>query len=524
MKRRSGILLHPTSLPGKGGIGTIGEYAYKFIDWLKSAGQTLWQILPLTPTGYGDSPYSSFSTFAGNPLLIDLDMLVKDGFLDKKQSIPPEYVQNTNRVDFGAVVYWKIPLLKTASKQFKEHAKPELLEEYTKFKTANKDWLYNYASFMSIKEFYDEKARNEKVCCSIWNEYWPTELALFNEEAVSQWNRTHKIEVESHCIIQFFFYRQWSALKEYAHKNGINIIGDIPIFVAMDSADAWSNQHLFQLDKNGKPKAVAGVPPDYFSATGQLWGNPLYDWDAMQKEHFSWWLRRIKKVNELVDFIRIDHFRGFDAYWRVPAGEETAVNGEWIKTPGKELFQTIQKKLGNIPIIAEDLGVITEDVTKLREEFGLPGMKVLQFAFSNDEVVQNGFINPFMPHMYSKNCVVYTGTHDNSTTMGYLSSLPEADLKVVCKYLGFDFKNSQKLIKNGTLCRSFIKQALSSVADFAVIPMQDILELGDEARMNMPSTAGGHNWQWRLTQGQLTAKKAVELKELSYTYGRNSAE
>ena len=524
MERKSGILLHPTSLPGKGGIGTIGENAYKFIDWLKSAGQTLWQILPLTPTGYGDSPYSSFSTFAGNPLIIDLDILVKDGFLDKKQIIPPEYVKNTNRVDFGAIVYWKNPLLKTAAKQFKERATPQLLEEYKTFKTTNKDWLYDYASFMSIKEFYDEKARSEKAASSIWNTFWPSELALCKQEAVSQWNKNHRTEVESFCTIQFFFYRQWSALKEYAHKNGIRIIGDIPIFVAMDSADAWSNQHLFQLDNNGKPEAVAGVPPDYFSATGQLWGNPLYDWDEMKKEHFSWWLRRIKKVNELVDYIRIDHFRGFDAYWRVPAGEKTAVNGEWIKTPGKELFQTIKKKLGNIPIIAEDLGVITEDVTKLREEFGLPGMKVLQFAFSSGEVAQNGFTNPFMPHMYSKNCVVYTGTHDNSTTTGYLSSLPEPDLKVVCKYLGVDFKNSEKLIKNGFMCRAFIKLALSSVADFAVIPMQDILELGDEARMNMPSTAGGHNWQWRLTQGQLTAKKAAELNELSYTYGRNSQE
>ena len=358
--RSSGILLHPTSLPETPGIGTIGKQAYKFVDWLASANQTLWQILPIGPTGYGDSPYASFSTFAGNPLMIDLDMLKEKGWISQEQITPPDYIKNSGYVDFGSVVWWKIPVLKTAASQFLDSCTKEDRDLYEAFKNDNASWLDNYAIFMSIKEYYDAKAQEEDRFGAMWSNYWPKELATHQPKAVSDWHASHVKETEVHKVIQFFFFSQWKKLKEYANSKGISIIGDIPIFVASDSADVWANQNLFQLDKDGKSTAVAGVPPDYFSATGQLWGNPLYNWDEMKKTGYKWWIDRIRAMTSVVDFVRIDHFRGFEAYWSVPAGEETAINGKWIPGPDHDLFNKIKEELGDIPIIAEDLGVITD--------------------------------------------------------------------------------------------------------------------------------------------------------------------
>lgn len=513
--RRSGILLHPTSLPGTPGIGTIGKPAFDFIDWLSDAGQSLWQVLPLGPTGYGDSPYASFSTFAGNPLLIDLDNLVARGWLDKKAARPPEYIKTTGNVDFGAVVWWKMPLLKTTALNFLNTASESDLALYKDFCCAKKSWLDDYAFFMSIKA-----ANND----SLWYASWPKPLARHDSEALKKWYKEHKAEVDTYKVIQFFFNEQWTAVKNYANDNGINIIGDIPIFVAPDSADVWSNQALFQLDKNGHPKAVAGVPPDYFCADGQLWGNPLYDWDAMKKDGYKWWLARIKRVFELTDVLRIDHFRGFEAYWSVPAIEKTAINGKWNKGPGYDLFKTIRTKLGDLPVIAEDLGVITDEVRALRDQCGFPGMKVLQFAFSPDEARENGMVNYFLPHMYdTSNCVVYTGTHDNDTLQGWLNNCSDQQLLLVAQYIEgqpLTLEKARALVKSGSLRKAMIRAVMASSADYAVIPMQDITGIDNEGRMNMPSTTGT-NWTWRMNKGDLKQKSAQELAFLSALYGRN---
>ena len=523
-ERKSGILLHPTSLPGTPGIGTIGKPAFDFIDWLVDAGQTLWQVLPLGPTGYGDSPYASFSTFAGNPLLIDLDDLVKRGWLSKKAARPPEYIKTTGNVDFGSVVWWKLPVLKAAAADFSKTASQTDLAAYKEFCRAKKAWLNDYALFMSIKTVYDHKAAQEKPAASIWHSWWPKKLALHDSESLAQWNRDHKEDVEAYKVIQFFFDVQWTALKKYANENGISIIGDIPIFVAPDSADVWSNQSLFQLDKNGRPLAVAGVPPDYFCADGQLWGNPLYDWAAMKKDGYKWWLARIKRVFELTDVLRIDHFRGFEAYWSVPAAEKTAINGKWCKGPGIDLFKTIKSKLGDLPVIAEDLGVITDEVRELRDQCGFPGMKVLQFAFSPEEAHQNGMVNYFLPHMFdTSNCVVYTGTHDNDTLQGWLGNCSDEQLLLVAQYImgqALSVEKARALVKSGALRKAMIRAVISSTADYAVVPMQDITGIDNAGRMNMPSTTGT-NWTWRMNKGDLKAKSAQELAFLCALYGRN---
>lgn len=521
MNRASGILLHPTSLPGTPGIGTIGLEARAFVDWLSEANQTLWQVLPLSPTGYGDSPYQSFSTYAGNPLIIDIDMLFRDGWLDEEQTIPPNDINVSSRVDFGKVVNWKIPLLKTAAQQFLNRAKPEDRVHYEAFKNDNASWLDNYAIFMSIKEVYDAKAKTENIWGAMWSNYWPKELASHDPKAVSKWHETHVIECEIQKVIQFFFFTQWNALKEYANNEGISIIGDVPIFVAADSADVWANQHLFQLSNDGKPLAVAGVPPDYFSETGQLWGNPLYNWDALKKEGYKWWLDRIKALLKMVDFVRIDHFRGFEAYWSVPASEKTAVNGKWIPGPNHDLFIAIKKELGDIPVIAEDLGLITDAVKKLRDDFELPGMKILQFAFDTNEAGKGGFTNTFLPHTYDKNCVVYTGSHDNATMQGWLDAATKDEIQLIGEYLGFEKNDIENFAKNGKLCESLVRLAFSSTANFAVIPLQDIFALNNEARMNLPSTIGGINWQWRMEKTHYNKEKAEWLKKISMLYGRN---
>ena len=523
-KRKSGILLHPTSLPGAGGIGTIGRAAYNFVDWLVSAEQSLWQVLPLGPTGYGDSPYASFSTFAGNPLLIDLDMLVERGWAEKKSVRPPEYIRKLGPVDFGVVTWWKNPVLKDAAAYFLKNAQTEDFLLYKRFCKDKALWLDKYAIFMSIKSEFDARAAQEKPESSIWFMYWPKELARCEDDAVLHWKKEHSDDVELYKVIQFFFDVQWTALKKYANDNGIELIGDIPIFVASDSADVWANQDVFQLDENGRPLCVAGVPPDYFSADGQLWGNPLYDWEKMKLDSYAWWIKRIKRVFELTDVLRVDHFRGFEAYWSIQFGEKTAVNGKWIKGPGLDLFKVIRRKLGDIPVIAEDLGVITDEVRKIRDDCGFPGMKVLQFAFSTEEIKENGFSNTFMPHMFdSNNCVVYTGTHDNDTMQGWLESISDDLLLLICAYIfgkRIGIEKARALVKSGTIRKEMIKLVLSSTAAYAIIPMQDIIGAGNEARMNMPSTTGS-NWTWRMKTSDLSEKASEELGYISNLYGRN---
>ena len=531
LPRLSGILLHPTSLPSSYGIGTMGKSAFAFVDFLEKAGIALWQVLPLGPTGYGDSPYQSFSTFALNPLLIDLDLLSDRGWARPTDILPPDFIKNKGDIDYGAVVWWKTPVLKNAADYFLSNANEADKADYAAFCKKNKFWLDDYASFMSIKTEHDLKAAAEsekkgKPVSGTWNVYWEKGLASHDKAAVSAWNKTHKAEIEHYKVIQFFAAMQWAALKAYANGKGISIIGDIPIFVAPDSADVWANQSLFQLNKRGVPKCVAGVPPDYFSATGQLWGNPLYNWTAMKADGYSWWISRIKKLLELTDYVRIDHFRGFEAYWAVPYGAPTAEKGVWKKGPGRALFDAIKKALGELPLIAEDLGIITDGVRALRDGLGLPGMKILQFAFDVNEYKKGSLVNAFLPHAYDKPCVVYTGTHDNDTTQGFLESADDEMLSLIASYCNGErltVEAAKKLCKKGELCRSLIKQAFASTAQFAVIPMQDLYQLGTKARMNMPSTSG-KNWAWRMTEDMISGEKADKaaawLSELTALYGR----
>ena len=510
LHRSSGILLHPTSLPGSPGIGTLGSAAYRFVDWLAEARQTLWQILPLGPTGYGDSPYASFSTFAGNPLLIDLDALVSEGLLSREECAPPEYVKATAPVDYGAVVHWKTPLLRAAAKNF---AAAGRTREYEDFSGKEAYWLEDYALFRDIKRYYDDKAATEGLHGKLWNNFWPRELASRDQRALREWRKVRAEGIEEERIIQFFFFRQWRALKKYANGKGISIIGDIPIFVAADSSDVWANQRLFQLNPDGTPERVAGVPPDYFSETGQLWGNPLYDWKAMKRDGYAWWKRRIAAALSLVDFVRVDHFRGFESYWSVPASDTTAMNGEWIEGPDHGFFAAIRKTLGDVPIIAEDLGVITDKVRALRDDFDLPGMRVLQFAFDANEAGKNGFVNSFLPHMYEPRTVVYTGTHDNDTMQGWIDGAAAPEIEMIRQYLGGTTPEAE-------LVPELLRLAMMSVAAFAVFPLQDVYSIGSEGRMNAPSTLGA-NWAWRMSENHFDSGKAAWLASLSRLYARN---
>lgn len=540
--RKAGILLHPTSLPGSAGIGTLGKSAFKFVDFLEKAGMKVWQVLPLGPTGYGDSPYQSFSTFALNPLFIDFDDLVERGWANPKLVKKPSYIKSKGPVDFGAVVWWKQNALKEISKNFLElitnpdaagqDFDPETKMEFFKFCRENQYWLKDYAAFMSIKSFYDAKAAKEsqEKNCAVngsWNVYWDKKLSKHNEQAVEKWINEHSEDFLQTEVIQFFAAKQWQALHEYALSKGIQIVGDVPIFVAADSSDVWANQKMFQIDSEGKFTSVAGVPPDYFSATGQLWGNPLYDWKNMKKDGYSWWILRIKKMLTLVDYVRIDHFRGFESYWAVPFGSENAINGKWEKGPGIELFDAIKKELGELPLIAEDLGIITDQVRELRDQAALPGMKVLQFAFDRNEWKSGALKNAFLPHNFeTKNCVAYTGTHDNDTTQGLLESLDDELLVLIADYLTGEKTSPEKarnLVKGKKLTRAFVKAVFASIADIAVVPLQDIYAVGNEGRMNMPSTSG-KNWSWRAESGMIEgtkAEKAAEwLKNLSVLYAR----
>lgn len=494
-ERSAGILLHPTSLPGEFGIGTIGENAYHFVDFLVECGQKLWQVFPLGPTGYGDSPYQSFSTFAGNPLLIDLKLLKEEGLLsDKDLNEIPKFKKD--HIDFGKLIEVKYELLSKAFQNYKTNGK-NFTNDCGTFCIENQNWLNDYALFMAVKEYHGGK---------LWTE-WESDIAFRKPGAVEKWTQKLEYRIEYQKFLQFSFYKQWKNIKEYANNKGIKIIGDIPIFIAYDSSDLWANKKYFSVDDNGKLQTVAGVPPDYFSETGQLWGNPLYKWIEMEKDNFVWWLERIKKTLEFVDIIRIDHFRGLDAYWEIPGDAPTAQTGKWIKAPGKKLFEVIKKELGELPIIAEDLGVITKSVEELRDHFGFPGMKILQFAFG-----EHGD-NKFLPHNFVNNCVVYTGSHDNDTTKGFFEKEKENKSGIyewAQRYLGF---------YGNDITFELIRTAYSSVADIVIIPMQDILNLGSEARMNFPGKLGG-NWTWRFDWEQVNSNIPLTFKGMAEIYDR----
>ncbi len=493
--RASGILLHPTCLPGPYGIGDVGPEAERFIEFLAAAGQRLWQVNPLGPTGYGDSPYSGHSAFAGNPLLVSPERLMADDLLgpDDLREAPSFPV---DRVDFGWVIGWKRQLLERAWQRYRDGA-GEVARERLEAVRQQPDvagWLSDFALFMALKEEHGG---------AVWNT-WEPGAARRDPAALRQWRGELAERVGFHEFVQCLFRAQWAALKELAAERDIAIVGDIPIFVAYDSADVWANRGLFELDESGAPLAVAGVPPDYFSATGQLWGNPLYDWERLAERGFDWWVERFRVTLTLVDEVRLDHFRGFEAYWRVPAGESTAVNGEWVTAPGAELFETVGQALGSLPIMAEDLGVITPEVEALRDRFAFPGMKVLQFAFIP------GSEAGYLPHEYPANAVVYTGTHDNDTVVGWWATREGAERARVVRYLGRE---------PDEIHWDLIRLASASVADTVLIPLQDVLGLGSEARMNTPGRPGG-NWTWRLSPDLDLAAAAARLHELTDIYGR----
>ena len=512
LMRSSGILLHPTSFPNPYGIGDLGQAAYQFVDFLVEAKQFLWQILPLGPTGYGDSPYASFSTYAGNPLLISLDKLVEAGDLDTADlADAPDFPQD--KVDYGRVIEWKTPLLEKAAHNFLARANATRRADFAAFCAAESGWLEDFTLFMVVKEYYDQQAQQAGVFGAMWSNYWDKDIALCQSRALSRWRSEQVEAIAIKKVLQYYFFDQWGALKQYANDKGIKIIGDIPIFVAPDSVDVWANRDLFHLDKQGQPTVVAGVPPDYFSETGQLWGNPLYNWRALAMQEYRWWIERIRATLRLVDFLRIDHFRGFEAYWEVPADEETAVKGRWVKAPGMALFKAVKRALGEAPIIAEDLGVITPEVEALRDHFGFPGMKVLQFAFDAKESGSLNATNAFLPHNHNQNAVVYTGTHDNDTTRGWYEERTPEEKDLIRRYLGRD---------DHDIVWDFIRMAIASTARFAVVPLQDVLDLDSDARMNTPSTLGG-NWAWRYRPEALNGWVSTRLRELVDLYGRDPA-
>ena len=502
--RASGILLHPTSLPGCFGIGDLGDEAYRFTDFLVASGQSLWQVFPLGPTGYGDSPFACYSSFAGNTLLISPEKLLEDDLL-AKDNLDEILLPSTEQVEFELVHKNKQIILDKAFARYQRTADTELRSAFETFAEQNASWLDDYALFRALKSAHAGAA---------WHEWEPT---LAGREPVALAGAREELhdQIESHKFFQFLFFKQWFALKAYCNERNINLIGDIPIFVAHDSADAWTNPDQFKLDEKGRPLVVAGVPPDYFSSTGQFWGNPLYNWDRMLADGFRWWIERVRATLQTVDIARIDHFRGFAACWEIPGGDKTAERGRWVDVPGKEMFTAIRKALGELPIIAEDLGVITPDVEKLRDGFGFPGMRILQFAFSSDTK------NIDLPHNYHHNVVVYSGTHDNDTTVGWFNSIAgagstrteeqiNAERSLCMKYLNTDGKQ---------IHWDFIRAVLASVADTAIVPLQDVLGLGTEARMNLPNSSNG-NWTWRFKKNALTDTHANRLREMSETYGR----
>ncbi|MFE1745706.1 4-alpha-glucanotransferase [Coleofasciculus sp. H7-2] len=492
--RSSGLLLHPTCFPSRFGIGDLGLEAYRFIEFLVESSQQFWQVLPLGPTGYGNSPYMCYSALAGNPLLISPEKLRDEGLLtDDDFSGLPEFP--LDRVDFERAIQTKMPLLAKACENFKAKASPLQQQEFASFCKAA-DWLDDYALFMALREAHGHAS---------WYT-WEPEIAKRQPEALEQWRQRLNDEIYYHKYLQFEFFRQWTQLKSYANLGGIEIIGDIPIYVAHDSADVWSHPDIFCLDEQtGEPALMAGVPPDYFSATGQLWGNPVYNWEKLQQQNFKWWIQRFESLLDYIDIIRIDHFRGFQAYWAVKQGETTAMNGEWIEAPGEAFFKLLNDKLGKLPILAEDLGVITPEVEALRDKFGFPGMKILQFAFGSDSG------NGFLPFNYPRNCVVYTGTHDNDTTVGWFYQLSDYEREKLLRYVG--------CISSEGIHWDAIRLAMGSVANQAIIPFQDLLGLGNDARMNFPGKAEG-NWEWRYRSEAVNKEIGFRLKTLTETFGR----
>ena len=492
-ERSSGILLHITSLPGRFGVGSLGREAYSFIDWLIVAKQSLWQILPLGHTGYGDSPYQCYSAFAGNPVLIDIDLLIEQGWLSE-DDVPDFLPFNDSEVEFGRVNELKWKLVKLAASRFAEHASLAQKASFERFKEANCAWLDDYSFYAAVKHSFDEKP---------WWE-WDYNIRMREHNAVFEYKNRLESQIEMFSILQYFFFSQWYDLKAYANKNGIKIVGDIPLYIAHDSSDAWCRPEIFMFDENRNPSKVAGVPPDYFSETGQLWGNPLYNWDYLKQTGFKWWIDRVKANFNLFDVLRIDHFRGLAAFWAIPFGEPTAVNGVWLSAPGKELLDAIKAEMGAIPLIAEDLGVITPDVEELRDSNMLPGMKILQFAFDSNEG------NNFLPHLYPHNSVVYTGTHDNDTVIGWFEAASENDKRFVQEYFNADVND---------ISWSMIKLAWSSVSNIAIAPLQDILSLGSECRMNLPGKPSGY-WRWRYKKEALNFDQALRLARITKIYNR----
>lgn len=489
--RKSGILMPISSLPSKYGIGCFSKEAYEFVDFLKESGQKIWQILPLCPTGYGDSPYQSASVFAGNPYFIDLERLVEEGMLTHKECDKADLGTDAKEIDYAKLYKNRLPLLKKAYLNFAI----EKNADFHEFCDREAYWLKEYALYMAIKDENNGISFLE----------WPHKLRFCDKDAIKQAEKRLHKEIGFYCFLQYLFFQQWTALKTYANENGIEIVGDIPIYVALDSADTWMHPELFQLDKNRFPTGVAGCPPDYFSRTGQLWGNPLYNWDYHKETSYAWWMQRLGHCYKLYDIVRIDHFRGFDEYYSIPYGDPTAEFGHWEKGPGFELFETFRKTYGKKPVIAEDLGLLTKTVKQLIKKTGYPGMKILEFAFDSDEE------NDYLPHNYSSNCVVYTGTHDNDTVLGWYSSAKKADKKYIREYIG---------VKNvANINWDLIRLAEQSVADTAIIPMQDCLGLGTEARINLPSTLGT-NWKWRMQSGVCTPELATKLYQIAKLYGR----
>lgn len=493
--RKSGILMPISSIPSKYGIGTFSKEAYEFVDFLSEAGQKLWQILPLGPTGYGDSPYQSFSTFAGNPYYIDLEALVEKGYLRRSECKACDFGDNPEYVDYEKIYFSRFEILRKAfQRAFAENGLGDTAE-YKEFVKKNAYWLDDYALYMAVKNEFDGVS---------WAE-WDDDIKQRKPKALAAYKKKCADEIEFYRFQQYLFATQWQALKQYANERGIEIVGDIPIYVAFDSADTWASPKLFQLDESCTPIAVAGCPPDAFSATGQLWGNPLYDWDYHKKTKFAWWMKRIAYCFELYDVVRIDHFRGFDEYWSIPYGDPTAERGKWCKGPGYAIFDTMKKTLGEKKVIAEDLGFLTDSVIALVEKTGYPGMKILQFAFDSRED------SDYLPHNYTKNTVVYTGTHDNDTTVGWYNQLPEADRSFADRYVNIRSKKDVEW--------AFIRAAMASVSDTAIIPMQDYLGLDESARINIPSTLG-INWKWRMKKGACTKNLAERIRKLTKLYGR----
>lgn len=489
--RKSGILLPISSIPSSYGIGTFSKEAYDFVDFLKRSGQSYWQILPLGPTGYGDSPYQSFSTFAGNPYFIDLEQLIEKGYVTQKEVESFDYGQKEKNINYEKMYFSRFKILRKAF----ENSHIEKDKGFREFVKKNEFWLQDYALYTAVKDSFGGK------CWIQWDE----DIRLRKPEAVEQYEKSLAEEIKFCEFQQYMFYMQWKALKDYANKEGIEIIGDIPIYVAFDSADTWANPKLFLLDETCTPIAVAGCPPDAFSATGQLWGNPLYRWQYHKETGYAWWMRRIAYCYELYDIVRIDHFRGFDEYYAIPYGAKTAENGKWKKGPGYDIFKVMKKELGEKKVIAEDLGFLTPSVLELVKKTGYPGMKILQFAFDSREE------SDYLPHNYQRNAVVYTGTHDNDTTCGWYEVLDKRDKDFAVRYMDIHSESEIQWV--------FIRAALSSVADTAIIPMQDYLGLGSEARINIPSTVGT-NWVWRMKKQDCTKKLAERIKKMCRMYGR----